>query len=193
MVAVDVPALVEQGPYVLPAAAVVQQVVALGDHGPMAGLDGDRVRDRLLQPTIEPRCGGRVCRVGAKSVEQCDVAVDVERVRCTLAVCPAEPPELLVRQMKAVHRHEDVRLGVLGDEAGCKRRLARARASRDPHDSTRRHPISLTATRGPGATAVYSDRMSSILDLQMQGITGEPVDFDQFRDQVLLIVNVASA
>ena len=40
-------------------------------------------------------------------------------------------------------------------------------------------------------TAVYSDRMSSIHDLQMQSITGEQVDFDRFRDQVLLIVNVA--
>jgi glutathione peroxidase-family protein len=35
--------------------------------------------------------------------------------------------------------------------------------------------------------------MSSIHDLQMQGITGEQIDFDRFRDQVLLIVNVASA
>jgi glutathione peroxidase-family protein len=36
-------------------------------------------------------------------------------------------------------------------------------------------------------------RMSSIYDLQMTSITGEQVDFDQFRGQVLLIVNVASA
>ena len=36
-------------------------------------------------------------------------------------------------------------------------------------------------------------RMSSIYDLQMTSITGEQVDFDQFRDQVLVIVNVASA
>jgi glutathione peroxidase-family protein len=35
--------------------------------------------------------------------------------------------------------------------------------------------------------------MSSIYELEMTGITGEQVDFDQFRDQVLLIVNVASA
>ena len=35
-------------------------------------------------------------------------------------------------------------------------------------------------------------RMSSIYDLQMESITGEQVDFDQFRDQMLLIVNVAS-
>lgn len=34
--------------------------------------------------------------------------------------------------------------------------------------------------------------MSSIYDLQMESITGEQVDFDQFRDQMLLIVNVAS-
>jgi glutathione peroxidase-family protein len=34
--------------------------------------------------------------------------------------------------------------------------------------------------------------MSSIHDLQMTSITGEQVDFDDFRGQVLLIVNVAS-
>lgn len=35
--------------------------------------------------------------------------------------------------------------------------------------------------------------MSSIYELEMSSITGEQVNFDQFRDQVLLIVNVASA
>ena len=34
--------------------------------------------------------------------------------------------------------------------------------------------------------------MSSIYDLQMASITGEQVGFDRLRDQVLLIVNVAS-
>jgi hypothetical protein len=47
---------------------------------------------------------------------------------------------------------------------------------------------------------VASDRFSgtvaampSIYDLEMTSITGEQVDFGRFRDQVLLIVNVASA
>ncbi len=44
----------------------------------------------------------------------------------------------------------------------------------------------------PGCHATL-DRMSSIYDLEMTSITGEQVGFDQFRDQVLLIVNVASA
>ena len=35
--------------------------------------------------------------------------------------------------------------------------------------------------------------MSEIHDLKMLSITGEQVEFDRFRDQVLLIVNVASA
>jgi glutathione peroxidase-family protein len=35
--------------------------------------------------------------------------------------------------------------------------------------------------------------MSSIYDIEMTSITGEQVSFDRFRDQVLLIVNVASA
>jgi glutathione peroxidase-family protein len=34
--------------------------------------------------------------------------------------------------------------------------------------------------------------MSSIYDLRMTSITGDQVDFEQFRGQVLLIVNVAS-
>jgi glutathione peroxidase-family protein len=35
--------------------------------------------------------------------------------------------------------------------------------------------------------------MSHIYDLTMQSITGEPVALGDFRGQVLLIVNVASA
>lgn len=35
--------------------------------------------------------------------------------------------------------------------------------------------------------------MSSIYNLEMASITGEAIRFDRFRDQVLLIVNVASA
>lgn len=35
--------------------------------------------------------------------------------------------------------------------------------------------------------------MTSIYDLKMVGITGESVDFGQFRGQALLVVNVASA
>ncbi len=35
--------------------------------------------------------------------------------------------------------------------------------------------------------------MASIHDLEMTGITGEQVSFDRFRDQVMLVVNVASA
>ena len=34
--------------------------------------------------------------------------------------------------------------------------------------------------------------MSSIYDLRMESIDGEQVDFDRFRDEMLLIVNVAS-
>ena len=35
--------------------------------------------------------------------------------------------------------------------------------------------------------------MSHLYDLTMTSIGGEPVALDQFRDQVVLIVNVASA
>ncbi len=42
------------------------------------------------------------------------------------------------------------------------------------------------------AIAAIFAAMSSIHDLEMTSITGEQVDFDRFRDQVLLIVNVAS-
>ncbi len=33
---------------------------------------------------------------------------------------------------------------------------------------------------------------TSIYDITMNDIDGDPVDFDRFRDQVLVIVNVAS-
>lgn len=39
----------------------------------------------------------------------------------------------------------------------------------------------------------YGAGMSSIYEFQMTGITGDLVDFEQFRGQVLVIVNVASA
>jgi glutathione peroxidase-family protein len=35
--------------------------------------------------------------------------------------------------------------------------------------------------------------MSNFYDFTMTSITGEPVAFDQYRNQVALIVNVASA
>ena len=35
--------------------------------------------------------------------------------------------------------------------------------------------------------------MTTFHDLEMTSITGEQVSFDQFRDQVALVVNVASA
>lgn len=43
-----------------------------------------------------------------------------------------------------------------------------------------------------GTVAGTIDQMS-IYDLEMTSITGEQVSFEQFRGQVLLIVNVASA
>jgi hypothetical protein len=83
-------------------------------------------------------------------------------------------------------------VGVVGDQGRRQGRLARARAAGDADDATGHHRTSLTATRGRPHAAAYSVRMSSIHELQMTGITGEQVDFDRFRDQVLLIVNVAS-
>jgi hypothetical protein len=57
--------------------------------------------------------------------------------------------------------------------------------------STVRPPDELREASPPGGR--YHRRMSSIYDLEMTSITGEQVSFDRFRDQVLLIVNVASA
>ncbi len=52
-------------------------------------------------------------------------------------------------------------------------------------------PVWPTPVAQPEPTPTVT-AMSSIYDLQMESITGEQVDFDQFRDQMLLIVNVAS-
>ena len=37
------------------------------------------------------------------------------------------------------------------------------------------------------------EHMSAFHDLSMESITGETVDFGQYKDQVCLVVNVASA
>lgn len=42
------------------------------------------------------------------------------------------------------------------------------------------------------STADYVVAMSKFYDFEMTSITGEQVAFDRFRDQMALIVNVAS-
>jgi hypothetical protein len=94
--------------------------------------------------------------------------------------------------VEPVHRDEDVGVGVFRDEPGRERRLAGAGTTRDPDDPSLPHSNSLTATTCLRRNAAYSVGMSAIYDLQMENITGEQVDFDRYRDQVLVIVNVAS-
>ena len=47
-------------------------------------------------------------------------------------------------------------------------------------------------TTAAGPTGRYSAVMSSFFDFEMNDINGESVAFDKFRDQVSLVVNVAS-
>ena len=45
----------------------------------------------------------------------------------------------------------------------------------------------------PAAIQVKEVRMASIYDLEMNSIEGESVELSRYRDQVCLIVNLASA
>lgn len=57
----------------------------------------------------------------------------------------------------------------------------------------RRHGDRTVAPSADRPRLRYGADMSSIHDLRMTGIDGETVDFDRFRGQVLVVVNVASA
>jgi Glutathione peroxidase len=185
-VVVDEPALVEERPYVLPAAVVEEQIVALGEHDRVVRLDRDRVRDRLLEVPVERRRVDRRVGLVADAAQQCDVAADVERVGCSLAIRAPQTLELALREVEPVHRHRDVRRRRCHQPLG-ERRLAGAGVSHDSDDAARRWHRLMMACRGT------LRRMSSIHELSMTSITGEQVEFDRFRGQVLLVVNVASA
>jgi hypothetical protein len=55
-----------------------------------------------------------------------------------------------------------------------------------PHHRLERHPVNCDRPNYVGA-------MTNFHDLQMTSITGEQVDFDQFKGHLALVVNVASA
>ena len=100
--------------------------------------------------------------------------------------------------METVHRHDDMCVGVFGGEPCSECRLAGAGWADDPDhpshvDLSRLHTAILPTVRGLPCSEYSHAPMSSIYELEMTSITGEQVDFDQFRGQVLLIVNVASA
>ena len=98
------PDLGQQGADALPTAVGQQQVVALGDHEPRGRRDRDGRRDRLLEVALEAGDEERAVGFVVQAPQRGDVAVDVEGVRCALAVAPAEPVELDVGEVEAVHR-----------------------------------------------------------------------------------------
>jgi hypothetical protein len=110
----------------------------------------------------------------------------------------AEPIQLALGQMESIHRDHDVGVWALGGESGGQRRLARPRSTDDADhpavaDTAGCHRTILPHGPSSGLVQLQSCAMSSIYELEMASITGDQVSFDQFRDQVLLIVNVASA
>lgn len=54
-------------------------------------------------------------------------------------------------------------------------------------------PGLFTSPRGAGTRTNYVARMTNFHDLEMTSITGEQVSFDQYKGNLALVVNVASA
>ncbi|UMG91374.1 hypothetical protein [Nocardioides sp. TF02-7] len=81
-----------------------QEVVALGDHQPGRRSDDGRRRERLLEVALEARRVHRAVGRAQHPLQRRDVAVDVERRRRPLAVAQAQPVELDVGEVEAVHR-----------------------------------------------------------------------------------------
>lgn len=55
-----------------------------------------------------------------------------------------------------------------------------------------RLPAAYTGASGGNSDNFKENRVSALYDLQMTSITGEEITFAQFREQALLIVNLAS-
>ena len=124
LVALHEPRLVQQRPHVGPPRALVQQVVALGDHQPVLGADGDRAGDGLLARTVELGGIHDVVRLAAQATQQGDVPRHVEGLGRPLAVPEPEPCELVVVQVEPVHRHHHRGRSQAGDQPRGQRRLA---------------------------------------------------------------------
>ena len=106
VVHVHVPAVVEQAGHRIPGRLVEQQVVALGDHELCLGQHRDRAGDRLLDLAAERgRIDRLVPRRRAQPLEQRHIAGGVEGVGRALARRTAQPRELDVGEVEAVHRH----------------------------------------------------------------------------------------
>ena len=103
LIALDEPRLVEQGAHGRPVAVSDQQVVALRQHERHLAWHRDGAGDGLLDLTVEL---GRIddgVLAGAQAPQQRDVARRVECVGSPLAVGAAEPLELGLGEVEAVH------------------------------------------------------------------------------------------
>ena len=152
----DEPRLVEQPGHRAEAVVVEEQVVALRDDERDVRRDRDRARDGIAQVAAVL---GRVhrARLGAQAPQQRHVPGGVERVGRALAVGPADPFELGLGQVEAVHRDDDGtgpdRVDHLRREGG----LPGARRTDDPEDPA--------LARRPGARrAVPGARRSRAAD-----------------------------
>ena len=95
----------EQG-HASPRALVEQQVVAFGDDEPGLGVHGNGPRDGLFDLAAEFGCVHRlIAALAAQPLQQCGVAGAVEGVGRAFAAGAAQPLQLHVGQVKAIHRH----------------------------------------------------------------------------------------
>ncbi len=118
------PGLVEQRPHLRPRRVLHQEVVALRDHQGHQGSDGDGPRDGLLDGPVELGCVDDVRRCLPDPAQEGHETGTVERVRCTLAVGPAQPRQLRLGEVVPVHGQVHRLASERGDERHGQRRLA---------------------------------------------------------------------
>src|SRR5690606_23177991 len=151
LVLLDVPALVEQRPHPGPVAVRDEQVVALGDDERHLPRHGDGAADRLLERAVEERGVDHPLVGRPQPTQERDVAERVEGVGGALAVVPAEPVELGLGEVEAVHADQPGILPQRLDELVREGRLPRAGSPGDAEDAP-------SAARDEGAGPVHELR-----------------------------------
>ena len=139
-----VPRGVEQRCEGLPALAVVQQVVALGDDERHVPRDRDRPGDRQLDGAVEARGVDHVLVPAAQTAQEARETGDVEGVGGSHPVPASKADELLLREMESVHGDQDGVVSQRLDDLLRDGRLAGARRPDDPHNGP------LSRVRGTG-------------------------------------------
>jgi hypothetical protein len=107
LVDLGVPGLVQQRSDSAPGPIRDQQVIALGNDEWNVGSDRNPAGDWLLDLPKKTRRVDNVVADSMEPLQHVDEAGRVERVDGSLAIASAEPEELVIGQVKTVHRDVD--------------------------------------------------------------------------------------